>query len=238
MRRDVITSADGSVTLKLPNNGESFHSIAGAYEESQHIYIQNGLLRFFALQKEIPSTINIFETGFGTGLNCLLTMCNSDQFKECEFYYCSVDKYPLSKEEINALNHSAIISSSDDYKNIIDSRVIDDFSKKMHSAQWNERVDISANFVLEKVEADLVNFTSQTKFNIFFHDAFSMDTDPNLWSEQVFNKFADMAAPGAILVTYSSKGLVKNNLRNSGFSVKRFAGINGKRHNLSAQLLP
>ncbi len=236
MSRNVITSADGSITFRLDEKGESFHSIAGAYEESNHIYIRNGLLSYLERQSAIPKKLNIFETGFGTGLNCLLTICNSLSFPDCRFYYCSVDKYPLSSSEIEQINHSSIISSALDYKNIFPFETIADLSDKMHKAQWNKRCEISDNFTLEKIEIDLIEFSTETKFDLFFHDAFSPETDPQLWSQEIFDKFAEMAAPGAILVTYSSKGTVKENLRNSGFTVKRFSGINGKRHNLIAQV--
>lgn len=236
MRRSVITSADGSVTFKLSGTDESFHSIAGAYEESQHIYIKNGLLKFLDAQTEKPGKINIFETGFGTGLNCLLTICNSVLLPRCSFYYCSVDKYPLGANEIKALNHAEIISSAIDYKERLEPGLITDLSQKMHAAQWNQKIEITPEFELEKVSANLCDYNSEKKFNLFFHDAFSPEINPELWTGDIFTKFARMAAPGALLVTYSSKGTVKQNLRDSGFTVKRFDGINGKRHNLIAQI--
>ncbi len=236
MRRFVITSADGSVTFRLADSEESFHSISGAYEESQHIYIEHGLKSLPELRLRDNKPLNIFETGFGTGLNCLLTLCNSVIHHGTPIYYCSVDKYPLDESEYKLLNHANVIASSAEYCGKLSPDTILNLSEQMQKAEWNKRVQIGPGFVLEKVSADLTEFNSDIKFDLFFHDAFSPEVNPELWSREIFQKFAAMASPGAILVTYSSKGLVKENLRASGFTVRRFDGINGKRHNLFAQI--
>ena len=50
---------------------------------------------------------------------------------------------------------------------------------------------------------------------------------------KVFNSLNEKG----VLTTYSSKGIVKQNLRNTGFSIKRLKGPLGKRHVLRAQKL-
>ncbi len=63
MNKLVIT-ADGSHTIFVPELNEHYHSVHGAVQESEHIFIKNG----FDLCKADP--LNIFEVGFGTGLEC------------------------------------------------------------------------------------------------------------------------------------------------------------------------
>jgi len=43
-----------------------------------------------------------------------------------------------------------------------------------------------------------------------------------------------MASPGAVLVTYSSKGQVRRNMAAAGFSVEKLPGPKGKREILRA----
>src|SRR5690606_40597636 len=43
VRRKIITTSDGSSTLYMEDLGETYHSIHGAIQEANHVYIQNGL---------------------------------------------------------------------------------------------------------------------------------------------------------------------------------------------------
>jgi tRNA U34 5-methylaminomethyl-2-thiouridine-forming methyltransferase MnmC len=54
---------DGSHTIYVPELNEHYHSIHGAVQESSLVYIGNGL----GFSEADP--VNIFEVGFGTGLN-------------------------------------------------------------------------------------------------------------------------------------------------------------------------
>ena len=74
MRRKVIETEDGSSTILMEDWGESFHSIHGAIQEAQHVYIKNGLRFAF---EHVNEDLNILEIGLGTGLNCFLTFINS-----------------------------------------------------------------------------------------------------------------------------------------------------------------
>ncbi len=70
--------------------------------------------------------------------------------------------------------------------------------------------------------------------NIYPIPAFAPDIQPELWSADVFRKIFEVTKPGGILVTYSSKGIVKRALREAGFIVSRLKGPKGKRHVLRA----
>ena len=43
MKQQIITTADGSKTIYLPEWNESYHSKHGAIQEAKHVYIQAGL---------------------------------------------------------------------------------------------------------------------------------------------------------------------------------------------------
>jgi len=63
------TTEDGSTTYFNEQVGEHYHSTFGAIQESQHIFINAGLEPFFSRK-----SVSVFEVGFGTGLNALLTL--------------------------------------------------------------------------------------------------------------------------------------------------------------------
>ena len=68
----IIVTKDGSHTVKAEHNGQLYHSIHGAVTESNHVFIENGL-NWYINQHPNKKELKIIETGFGTGLNALLT---------------------------------------------------------------------------------------------------------------------------------------------------------------------
>ena len=56
----------------------------------------------------------------------------------------------------------------------------------------------------------------------------------DLWTKEIFTKLFKVTNKNGILVTYSAKGIVKQALRNSGFTVKRLPGPAGKHHIVQA----
>ena len=70
MNRLIITE-DGSHTIFVPELNEHYHSVHGAVQESNIVFLKNG----YEFCSEDP--LHIFEAGFGTGLNALLTAVRS-----------------------------------------------------------------------------------------------------------------------------------------------------------------
>ena len=62
LKRELQLTSDGSHTLYMPDMDEHYHSVNGAIQESEHVFIEAGLHRL--PKKEI----RVLEIGFGTGL--------------------------------------------------------------------------------------------------------------------------------------------------------------------------
>jgi len=71
MKRSIVITKDGSKTIRLEGWDEHYHSIHGAIQESQHVYVKAGLDHYNELYQ--PKTLKVLEAGFGTGLNALLS---------------------------------------------------------------------------------------------------------------------------------------------------------------------
>ncbi len=213
----IVCTADGSHTLESSTGGECYHSTNGALQESMHVFINAGLKAVAGNQ------LNILEIGFGTGLNALLTLLEAEQ-KDCGIYYETIEKYPIDIDIASQLNYCDIFSVDKEK-----------YFKPLHTSDWDKNVAISDGFVLKKCQVDILSFTpSRTDFNLVYFDAFSPDSQPELWSVDVFSKIYQHLQKGGVLVTYSSKGLVKQNLRSAGFTIERLQGAKGKRHMLRA----
>ena len=205
-------SDDGSHTLYVPELDEHYHSVFGARTESIHVFIDAGL------NQTTKQNIKILEIGFGTGLNALLTALNKAG-KSIEYH--SLEKYPLNDELENNL-----IFSPDQTKG---ETVI---FEKIHRAPWNETVEIIPDFKLFKIEADLLTFNFNTRYDLVFFDAFGPDVQPELWTEDVFKKIFNAMNPMGIITTYSAKGAVRRAMQSAGFEMERLPGPPKKREML------
>jgi tRNA U34 5-methylaminomethyl-2-thiouridine-forming methyltransferase MnmC len=212
----ILTTADGSHTIYVPELNEHYHSIHGAVQESTFIFIING----FDTCKADP--LNIFEVGFGTGLNALLTAIKSCKGSR-EVNYTSVEKYPIDENIIRALNYPDF--AGDEGKGIFNS---------IHSSPWDTGMKICKNFTLTKVKADFTSEPLTGNYDLIYFDAFGPDKQPEMWTREIFASIAAVTNKNGIFVTYSAKGEVKRNLRFCGFNVSLLQGPPGKRHIIRA----
>ena len=213
---ELFVTSDGSHTIKVPGLNEHYHSIHGAVQESKLVYVKNGS------EFCVTNPMNIFEVGFGTGLNALLT-ATSDANRNRMIYYTSIEKFPLSESTINSLNHWHFAGKEG--KQIFDS---------IHEASWGSFSRITEYFHLKKLKGDFVNYLVEGKFDLIYFDAFGPDKQPEIWSRGVFEKVSEMTVSGGIFVTYSAKGEVKRLLKANGFKVTLLSGPPGKREMIRA----
>jgi len=213
----IIETSDGSHTIYVPELDEHYHSVHGAVQESEHIYIRSGYDRINC------NPLRIFEVGFGTGLNALLTATRAIH-DDREVYYTSLEKYPLGTDILNSLNYHEFAGSS--------GRKIFDL---IHMSPWGTMNLIEGKFHLMKVEADMAGYTPDFPVDLVYFDAFGPDKQPSMWTEEIFSRIAGKMKSGSILVTYSSKGEVKRKLRTAGFEVKLLPGPPGKKEFICAK---
>ena len=221
MLRKLIVTNDGSHSISVPEMNVMYHSIHGAIRESQHVFIEAGL---YAPGRSWRSdATRIFEMGFGTGLNALLTMIESEKQNQ-SIYYETLELYPLTVEEVKFLNYCNILGRDDLQESFV----------RFHECPWEQQIPIRPNFSFLKLRNNLLNFETSETFDLVFLDAFDPNTQPELWSEEVFRKMFSILNDGGILVTYSSKGSVRRAMQSAGFNVEKIAGPTGKREMVRA----
>ena len=222
MKREIITTADGSHSISVPELNVTYHSIHGAIQESMHVFIQAGLI-----DSEIFEYIGvhqILEIGFGTGLNALLTLMEADKHKN-RVYYTAIEPYPLNEEIISQLNYCEQLNLPQ-YK---------PHFERMHETSWEEMYEISEYFRLTKTKCNVVDFTTNDLFDIIYFDAFAPTAQPELWTKEIFDKMYSILKPHGILVTYCSKGDVRRAMIAAGFEVEKLQGPPRKREMLRAR---
>ena len=210
-------TADGSYTLYVPELDEHYHSVKGALTESQHIFIDMGL------KHSSVTSPHILEIGFGTGLNCVLTLLEAKESQR-HVHYTGIERYPLNEEIIRKLNYPSIIGKEceEDYFAI-------------HQAPWEEDVCLSPWFTLHKMEGDFTHYSFEQKYDIIYFDAFAPEKQPEMWEQSLFDNLYQVLNEGGILTTYCAKGVVRRMLQTAGFKVERLPGPpGGKREILRA----
>lgn len=210
-------TADGSSTLHSAKYNCHYHSINGAITESVHIFIEAG---FKSVKTE---KVTLLEVGFGTGLNAALTAQIAEEMG-VNVNYHSLELYPLTNSEYKMLN----------YPSELPKRTAE-LWKSIYSSEWNSEVVVSPHFNLKKINYDFTVWTPETHYDLVYFDAFAPNDQPEMWDKSQFQKLYNAMNIDGTLVTYSAKGIVKNALKESGFSIERLPGPPGKLHILRAK---
>ena len=103
----ISRTKDGSDTVRRIDWDVTYHSIFGALQESQHVFIHNGLDYY---SNSFPGkSIRILELGFGTGLNALLTLDYSIN-RKISIDYTGLEVDPLPVSLLHQLNYPTLAS--------------------------------------------------------------------------------------------------------------------------------
>lgn len=221
IKRAIQITNDGSTTIELPEKGITYHNTSGAIGESLHVFIDAGLRYVHTSQNVKP--IHIFEMGFGTGLNALLSWQFAQQ-KQISINYTALELYPILTEETTQLNFGEQLQMTDEFR-------------QLHHCKWNKAIELDSHFRITKKQQSLLDISENEKYNLIYFDAFAPNDQPELWTKEVFEKIYKMLAANGVLVTYCSKGDVKRTLKSVGFTVERLKGFADKWHMLRATKL-
>lgn len=219
MKREFLTTGDGSITLHIPEWNEQYHSKHGAINEALHVFIQAGLQCF--LKSSNTENIQIMEIGFGTGLNAHLTQLFSEK-EQIHIEYTGVEAFPVLFSEIEKLNYPKLLKSSEA------------IFEKLHQVPWEIPSQISDYFTLKKRKQFFSEIDEVSAYHLIYFDAFGARVQPELWTEAIFEKMYQAIKTKGVLVTYAAKGSVRRAMEAVGFKVERLPGPPGKREMLRA----
>lgn len=212
MKREILTTHDGSTTIQINDWDECYHSKFGAIQEAKHVFIKNGLSLFQ------DQSLSILEIGFGTGLNAFITFLESKKIG-LTIDYVGVEAFPISQEEIKSMNYVSELNAEQQSS----------IFEKMHTCNWEQEVSLASDFSLTKRNQFFHEINDVEKFDLIYFDAFGYRVQPELWTLEIFEIMFKALKNNGILVTYAARSVIKKNMIEAGFTVEKLQGPPGKR---------
>ncbi len=210
-KKQFLITEDGSHTIYIPAIDETYHSVHGAIQESNYVFIEQGLRHLIA--KEKVGEIKIFEVGFGTGLNALLSATNAKNL-DITIKYESLELYPLNEKEILQLNYAELLSHP----------LAKSLFSNIHGASWGEWTKISESMIIQKLKVSIQDYQVEDKFDLCYFDAFAPNKQPEMWTIEILRKIYSLLNKHGVFATYCAKGQLKRDLKQVGFEVETLPG--------------
>ncbi len=220
-----------------PDFDDVYFSADNGVEETEHVFIQhNQLLQRFSSLSAQNNAFVIAETGFGSGLNFLVSAKHWLEIADpsaCLYYY-SVENTPFTLEDL-AQAHTfwpelKIVASALQAQYQAASagfHVFDLFEGRIKLVLMLGEVEP----MLQQMQLPL-----NARVDAWFLDGFAPSLNPQMWSDGVFSQIVRLSRVGSTFSTYTAAGIVKRGLLAAGFTVRKASGCGKKRHNLCGEL--
>lgn len=204
--------------------GDVYYSLDDAVAESLYVFVDGCSV---PKRLEKAKEFTICETGFGTGLNFLLTWRAWEQANPgCHLHYISVEAFPLSKEDLKAaLSH---FPELENYANQLIA-AYDAQTNGFHAVHLGVQ-----NLRLTLLIGDAAKMFDEFegKADAWYLDGFAPSKNPDMWSDSLFDCLAQSSAQGCVVSTFTAAGFVKRALIDRGFEMSKRKGFGRKRDSL------
>lgn len=219
-----------------------YHSAASGIEQSRYVFVDgNNLIeRWRALSHE---RFTVAETGFGTGLNFLLTWLLWEQYapKTAHLHFISCEKHPLAPSDlIKSLNIWPVLEKQAQQL-IAAYPILTPGYHHLSFADGRVTLTLMLGDALESYEQLLICGEARLERELrssfvdaWYLDGFAPKKNQSMWSESLMKVVAMLSKAGTTLATYTAAGTVKEQLREHGFTVEKKKGFGPKRHMLCA----
>lgn len=211
--------------------GDVYFSRAGGPAETRHVFLDHNDLPARLGRVAPGQGFTIVETGFGTGLNFLVTL---DLWRRSGgagwLHFASVEKHPLGREDLSRAHDcwpelaGAAIALQRHYPALVPG------FHRIVLPDWRVTLTLFLG--------DMADFLPrlQARVDAWFLDGFAPARNPGMWGGDLYTAMARLSAPGATFATFTAAGEVRRGLAAAGFAVIRAPGFGRKREMLHGRL--
>lgn len=216
----ITPTGDGSTTLYSGRFSQHYHNPNGAVAESRHVFFETANVPDALKGSE---EINIFETGFGTGLNLILAKDYLEKSgSSCRVQFFSTEAFPIAADTAKMLDFGPELEKHN--PNALLEKIFSSLSPG-----WN-RFEVSGLLALHLWHGPFSEMTPPGEtFHFFFHDPFSPEVNRELWTPEVFQTLINMAGKDSKLATYCAATSARAAMAVAGWKTARARGALGKR---------
>jgi len=214
-----------------PRFGDRYHSESGGLAQARDVFLHGcGLPAAWAGQPQW----RILETGFGFGLNFLVTWAawRADPKRATLLHFVSLEAWPVAPADLlrAAARHPKL----------------QPLAQALHDQFWGllpgvHRLSFDDGRVLLTLcIGDAPTLLRQQDWTVdsIYLDGFSPQRNPEIWSLHTLKAVARCCRRGTRLATWTIARTVRDALAQCGFSVEKVPGVPPKRDNLRATFDP
>ena len=253
-----VSTGDGSRTLHSARFGQTLHSHHGAVTEARWVFLRGSGVE---ARLAAGDPARVLEVGFGTGLNFLVT-ADAARRHRTNLRYLGLERVLPTIDAVAALDLARHLAHPELARSLWDA--LDGLERQgRHVVQVGEggvaaggtsapgegagaagkREPETARSATVRLDLWLGEATDvelpHGSYDAVYHDAFSPDVNPELWTADFLERLAMWLAPGGALVTYTVAGAVRRTLAGLGLEVEKRPGPPaGKREMLWARKPP
>lgn len=224
MTREVLVPAeltfDGNGVPYSTAYGDVYHSTSGGLEQARQVFLAGNDLPRRWQKRDFA----LLETGFGLGLNFLATWQAWLKTPGQRLHYVAIERHPFRLTDLVRLHerYSELAPLAVRLQAVWPSLI-----PGFHRLHFGSMTLTLVFGSIERVLGDIAG-----RFDAFYLDGFSPAKNPQMWSTEVCDNLAWLAAPRATLATWCVAGEVRRNLTAAGFRVERRPGFGTKREML------
>ncbi len=201
-----------------------YFSHTSGIAETHHVFLEQNHLpqRFRALTPGVTFTIG--ETGFGTGLNflCAWQLFLETAPEDCTLIFISTEKYPVPSDDLKKA-----LSGFEELTPLVSEMV-----STYQLGSENIKLQFSDNASNKKIQLNvLIGDVLDTlphideKIDAWFLDGFAPAKNPDMWQPKLFQTLKAKSNEQATYSTFTAARLVRDGLKNAGFSVTKQPGV-------------
>lgn len=230
-RIDWLDDGTASGTPYSPRFGDRYRSELGGLEQARDVFLAGcGLPAAWASKAQW----SILETGFGLGLNFLVTWAawKADPLRPRLLHFVSTEAFPASAEDVlrSAAAHPSLLP----------------LATELQAQLWGllpgfHRLVFEEGCVLLTLcigDAKAMLRQQQFEADSVYLDGFSPQKNPDIWDVHTFKAVARCCRRGTRLATWTIARAVRDGLAQAGFVVRKTPGIPPKRDNLQGEYNP